>query len=145
MKINVAQKILGIDGKPLKGVPYETAQHFDQILEFANTIDHDFAVKLAKKMSKSLTGERTLKDVIITTLMASKREASTEDKKKDFQLLLTVSQSDNPDIDKSNREYIAKRIWETQSNNLVSGRCEELLSAEPKDEPKNPKQDIKGK
>lgn len=143
MKINVDQKILGIDGEPLKGVPYETAQHLDQIIGIANEINHDFAVKLAKKMSELLTGEKNLKDVILSTLMASKREASMEDKKKDFNLLMTVSQSDKPDIDKTNREYIVKRIWETQSNNLVAGRCDSLLMVDEEEESKPDKKTSK--
>lgn len=142
MEIDVTQNITGMDGEPLHiRLTPEISNAFNIMLQLSATISEKHTEELEEKVLDSFK-HKTLKDVLMNTLMVPEKDASMEDKKKDYKFLLDISLSDKPDFDRDSREYIAKRIWETVGNTLIAGRCDELLKIgveKVEDEPEKPK------
>jgi hypothetical protein len=127
-KIDVTQTINDFNGNPQKyGLSYETIEYLGKLLDkisklipkekhddFVNSVENEFMIK-------------TLRDVIIGSLIVGDQNDSIDQKIQDYKLLQMVSTQDDPDLGETERLRIMGKIGKVYNHIVIIGRSKELL------------------
>lgn len=126
-KLNLNEKIKKFDGTPLEfDIDPAGIRLLEQLMQAVNDeLGTEAAKKLAGRLDKYLVRTQTYKDVCITALMIS--DADSQEKKLRQYKLLKEIDSGEPDLGKTEREEIVKKITENFRNVIVVGRCHEFF------------------
>lgn len=129
MKIDINQPIVDLEDNPLpKDLSQEAERAYNKALQSAEkVVGADTTKKILKQIEKDVQSDKlTLRDVCMRSLRIADQSDSVEEKDDSFDLMLMLT-ADKPDVDSKTAKTIYHRIRKTFQDNVVIGRCRQIL------------------